>query len=99
MNLLLEKFQPQIAIPDEVILGLTSPHKMLPTHLLYDAEGSDLFDRICQTEDYYLTRTEESILSENAGDIAQRNSNPTRHDMMVRGERLPKPPRDLKSNE
>ncbi|HUJ86323.1 MAG TPA: L-histidine N(alpha)-methyltransferase [Burkholderiales bacterium] len=43
---------------DDVISGLSQPHKALPPKYLYDAEGSRLFERICRLREYYLTRTE-----------------------------------------
>lgn len=46
------------------------PHSISPKYF-YDAEGSRLFDRICDLPEYYPTRTERSILETHAGDIAQ----------------------------
>ena len=40
----------------------------MPTKLLYDDEGSKLFEKICSTEEYYLTRTEK-ILELNSSEI------------------------------
>lgn len=54
----------------DVVAGLTSDPKTLPCKYLYDAAGSALFERICETPEYYPTRTERAILRENAGDIA-----------------------------
>jgi uncharacterized SAM-dependent methyltransferase len=54
---------------NEILLGLTSEKKMLPSKLLYDANGSDLFQRITETPEYYLTRTERKLLGESAVDI------------------------------
>ena len=45
------------------------PRSISPKYF-YDASGSQLFDRICQLPEYYPTRTELSILSRHAGDIA-----------------------------
>lgn len=39
----------------------------------YDEKGSVLFEQITRLEEYYPTRTEESILVEHAGDIAARS--------------------------
>lgn len=44
------------------------PRQLLPKYL-YDEKGSYLFDKICHTEEYYLTRTEEKLLSDNADEI------------------------------
>jgi dimethylhistidine N-methyltransferase len=46
------------------------PHAISPKYF-YDAEGSRLFDRICELPEYYPTRTELSILSTQAGEIAR----------------------------
>jgi dimethylhistidine N-methyltransferase len=46
------------------------PHAISPKYF-YDAQGSLLFDRICELPEYYPTRTERSILSTHAEDIAR----------------------------
>jgi dimethylhistidine N-methyltransferase len=56
----------------EVIQGLSSNPKTLPCKYFYDAKGSGLFDRICELEEYYPTRTEISILDAGAKAIAER---------------------------
>lgn len=54
-----------------VLSGLAETPKWLPAWLFYDAEGSRLFERICEQPEYYPTRTELSILREHGADIAQ----------------------------
>jgi L-histidine N-alpha-methyltransferase len=49
--------------------GLMSTPKWLPSWLFYDAAGSRLFDQITELPEYYLTRTERSILAVHAGEI------------------------------
>ena len=49
--------------------GLTARPKRLPPWLFYDAAGSRLFDRITGLPEYYLTRTERSILTAHAAAI------------------------------
>jgi dimethylhistidine N-methyltransferase len=46
------------------------PHAISPKYF-YDAEGSRLFDRICELPEYYPTRTERAILAHHAADIAR----------------------------
>ncbi|MBV7327252.1 L-histidine N(alpha)-methyltransferase [Chloroflexi bacterium TSY] len=46
----------------EVLRGLRNPVKTLPTKLLYDERGSQLFDEITELEEYYPTRTETAIM-------------------------------------
>jgi L-histidine N-alpha-methyltransferase len=54
---------------NEILLGLTSERKTLPSKLLYDATGSELFQRITELPEYYLTRTEKKLLGTRAADI------------------------------
>jgi dimethylhistidine N-methyltransferase len=56
----------------EVLEGLGREPKTLPCKYFYDDRGSRLFDRICQLEEYYPTRTEIGILERHAADIAAR---------------------------
>jgi dimethylhistidine N-methyltransferase len=54
----------------DVVAGLAADPKTLPCKYFYDAVGSQLFERICDTPEYYPTRTERGILTRNAADIA-----------------------------
>jgi dimethylhistidine N-methyltransferase len=56
----------------EVLEGLLSEPKRISPKFFYDRRGSELFERICELDEYYPTRTEISILKENAPDIADR---------------------------
>ena len=47
-----------------------SPRSIAPKYF-YDAQGSALFDRICELPEYYPTRTEVSILRNQAPQIAE----------------------------
>lgn len=47
----------------------TRPHAISPKYF-YDAEGSRLFDRICELPEYYPTRTELGILERHAAEFA-----------------------------
>ncbi|MFN2349876.1 MAG: L-histidine N(alpha)-methyltransferase [Thioalkalivibrio sp.] len=49
--------------------GLLSRPRSLPPKYFYDALGSELFDRICATPEYYPTRTEDALLARSAGQI------------------------------
>jgi dimethylhistidine N-methyltransferase len=46
----------------DVLSGLYRAQKTLPGKYLWDETGSSLFDRICNTQDYYLTRCEGALL-------------------------------------
>jgi dimethylhistidine N-methyltransferase len=58
-----------IRLLNEILLGLTGDKKTLPSKLLYDATGSELFQRITELPEYYLTRTEKKLLGARAADI------------------------------
>jgi dimethylhistidine N-methyltransferase len=55
----------------DVIQGLSQIPKTLPAKYFYDDRGSQLFEQICDLPEYYLTRTETSILQSYAAAIAQ----------------------------
>ncbi|MBX3204361.1 MAG: L-histidine N(alpha)-methyltransferase [Labilithrix sp.] len=57
---------------DDAMAGLRSTPKRLSPKYFYDTEGSQLFDAICELPEYYVTRTELSILEAEAGAIASR---------------------------
>lgn len=50
--------------------GLSRPLKRIPCRFLYDARGSELFERICELPEYYPTRTEIGILHAHSRDMA-----------------------------
>lgn len=52
--------------------GLASTPKRLPPWLFYDEAGSQLFDEITGLPEYYLTRTERSILARHADEMIAR---------------------------
>ena len=54
----------------EVLTGLSLPRKSLPPKLFYDAMGAQLFNAICATSAYYVTRTEDAILRSHADEIS-----------------------------
>ncbi len=53
----------------DVHAGLTGSPRSLPPKYFYDETGSKLFDQICQTKEYYLTRAESALLRKYADDI------------------------------
>jgi dimethylhistidine N-methyltransferase len=56
---------------DAVLDGLSRKPRAIPARFLYDAQGSALFDEICELPEYYLTRTETQILADCAQNIAR----------------------------
>jgi dimethylhistidine N-methyltransferase len=55
----------------DVLEGLSRPQKAIPGKYLWDETGSGIFDRICESRDYYLTRRETSLLRAKAPDVAR----------------------------
>lgn len=62
-------FQPMLS---EVLEGLSKSRKSLPSKYFYDKRGSELFEKICQLEEYYPTRTEISIMKQNIDEISEK---------------------------
>ncbi|WP_320826787.1 L-histidine N(alpha)-methyltransferase [Reinekea sp.] len=57
----------------DIIAGWSAEgQKTLPCKYFYDELGSQLFDKICQTPEYYHTRTELAILDSALPEVAQR---------------------------
>jgi dimethylhistidine N-methyltransferase len=54
----------------DVLEGLSRPQKEIPCKWLYDERGSALFERICELEEYYPTRTELAIMEREVGAMA-----------------------------
>ena len=51
-------------LSQDVFMGLTADQKSIPSKYFYDERGSSLYEQICKLPEYYLTRTELSILQE-----------------------------------
>jgi L-histidine N-alpha-methyltransferase len=58
--------------------GLACRPKRLPAWLFYDHAGSQLFEAITELPEYYLTRTERSILAANAAGMIAHAANGSR---------------------
>jgi len=56
----------------DMLTALQAPVRTISPKYFYDAEGSALFDAICELPEYYPTRTEFGILRTSAGEIAER---------------------------
>jgi L-histidine Nalpha-methyltransferase len=63
--------QPNPIDGQDVIDGLLQQPKSLPPKYFYDQRGSELFEQICELDEYYLTRTETQILQQFATSIAK----------------------------
>jgi len=56
-------------LAEDVAAGLRRVPKAIPAKYFYDDRGSQLFDRICDTPEYYQTRTEQALLEAIAGEL------------------------------
>lgn len=56
----------------DAIAGLSTPPRAIPCKYLYDERGSALFERICQTPEYYVTRADLALHTAHLDDIAGR---------------------------
>jgi dimethylhistidine N-methyltransferase len=63
------------SLRDDVLHGLCNGYKRLAPKYFYDKRGSELFDAICDTPEYYPTRTEIGILQDNVQDMARHLDN------------------------
>lgn len=59
---------------EDVKIGLTSANKFLLPKYFYDVNGSALFEQICETPEYYVTRVEAAILKQHSDDIYNANT-------------------------
>ncbi len=57
----------------EVRAGLSRAPRSIPPKYFYDAEGSRLFDAICDLPEYYLTRSERALLARHAEAVVERS--------------------------
>ena len=55
---------PKSTLAEDVRAGLTAAPKSLPPKYFYDEIGSDLFEQICATPEYYPTRVEYDLLED-----------------------------------
>ena len=55
---------------NDIVAGLSAYPRTLPCKYFYDERGSQLFDEICELDEYYLTRSEISIMKKHAPEMA-----------------------------
>src|SRR4051812_17052401 len=55
----------------EAIAGLSASPPTLPSKFFYDERGADLFLKICELPEYYITRTETELLRRYASEMAE----------------------------
>jgi len=66
----LEAAPPKLSFLEETIAGLSQSPRTLPCKFFYDERGAQLFQKICDLPEYYITRTELQILRLNGTQIA-----------------------------
>jgi L-histidine Nalpha-methyltransferase len=71
LTILNDRYQELNNDGEDAIKGLTQHPKSLSPKYFYDDRGSELFEKICDLPEYYPTRTEASILSQCADEIAE----------------------------
>lgn len=57
---------------DEILEGLKTSKKTLPSKYFYDERGSRLFEEICELDEYYPTDAEMHIMESNINEIADK---------------------------
>ena len=66
------EFEPEAeTFYSDVVAGLSATPRTLPCKYFYDERGSQLFEEICELDEYYPTRTELEIISRCAGEMAE----------------------------
>ena len=66
-----EKLSGESDFCQDVVDGLSRSDKSIPSKYFYDQTGSQLFDQICELEEYYLTRCEAEIMTRHAHEMAE----------------------------
>lgn len=59
-------------LAEDLLEGFDRRPRTLPPKYFYDARGSELFDRICSTAEYYPTRTEAALLQSGGARVLER---------------------------
>ena len=57
--------------PEDALEGLLASEKWLSSKFFYDQNGSDLFQKITELPEYYLTKAEIEILGDNLDEISE----------------------------
>lgn len=70
VDVLLDDSDRRLGLLDETFWSLREQPKQISPTWLYDEHGSRLFERITRLPEYYLTRSERSILQAHASEIA-----------------------------
>ena len=72
MRMRVHDLEPELErLRDDVVAGLRRSPRTLPCKYFYDERGSRLFEKICELDEYYLTRTELVILERSVAEMAR----------------------------
>jgi L-histidine N-alpha-methyltransferase len=63
--------RPLPTLIEDARAGLLAPPRSIPPKYFYDARGARLFEQICATPEYYLTRTEDALLADHGAEIIE----------------------------
>lgn len=63
--------RPLPGLIDDAQAGLLAPPRSLPPKYFYDDQGSRLFEAVCDTSEYYPTRTEAALLKTHAARVVE----------------------------
>jgi len=66
-----EQSRPSNSLEQDARHGLLTAPRSMPPKYFYDKYGSLLFDKICDTEEYYPTRTESRLLEAHASELIE----------------------------
>ncbi|HKK20783.1 MAG TPA: L-histidine N(alpha)-methyltransferase [candidate division Zixibacteria bacterium] len=66
-----DSFRAEDAFALDVLVGLSAERKEISSKYLYDEKGSELFRRITELPEYYLTNCELEIIRNHADDVAE----------------------------
>lgn len=69
MAIALQKPLDRTALLRDALVGLSVPRKTLPSKYFYDAEGSRLFEAICELPEYHVMRMETAQLTDIASEL------------------------------
>ncbi|ODN44084.1 dimethylhistidine N-methyltransferase [Piscirickettsia litoralis] len=69
----------------DVLAGLSAENKCIPSKYFYDENGSHLFSKITDVDEYYLTASEENILRKYNHEISERLGNNRRFNLIELG--------------
>ena len=68
---MMNQMQNESVFLNEILSSLNEPQKKISPKFLYDQKGSELYQKICDLQEYYLTRAENKILKTYAHEMSR----------------------------